>query len=371
MAEPDSEAGDRAECHDWLVYAASAHRGQAYLYWAQLRAIGEFIDIAVAKLDDRLVAGEDSRDLFDPYTVAVAEVAVLFAVPHDAAREKADKRKNMASRDYGDGLAGLTITADAVEARLSLGEINALIAGVCPNDPRTVGQRRSDAAVARLRGLAFGCGCDDEVTCSATVGEKAVAARQACIVIHAVCQKSTLDGDPYRPTAALDALVKGVFGTCTVPGCEQPSWNCELDHVDEYDPVCPATGGPTCLCNLGPKCLMHHQLKTHLGASDPENGWVDDQWIDDDGEIHTSVTLRHGITVETVAENQWLFPQLSGLRCLHQAQAPPEPAPAGPESSRGGRRAVTAYKHAWRRAQRARIRRDRARVEARWDPPPF
>ncbi|UQE76297.1 hypothetical protein MYK68_06855 [Gordonia sp. PP30] len=187
-----------------------------------------------------------------------------------------------------------------------------------------------------------------------------------------------LPSDPYRPTEALGVLVCALFGTCTVPGCEQPAWNCELDHCEEFDQFCPASGGPTCLCNVGPKCKRHHLLKTFLGAANPEDGWVDEQWIDDRGVVWTAITA-YGITVETRAENQWLFPQLAGVSCAHRAHPPPESSPTGPTRpggaggsvAGGGLRAATAYKHAWRRAERARLRRARERAEAADGPPPF
>lgn len=529
MVPPEPDDDERTQCHDWLLFAANAHRGQSYLYWAQLTAIGEFLDIALAKLDDAVRGGGEQKDLFDPYTVATAEVAVLFAVRDSEARslvgravtmserlpktaqllregivsrtmfdtvvdrtdivddpalvaavdadlcqaiagaghisdasarriadrivtrhdgdavrrrrEKAQKRKNVTGRDYPDGLGGLHVTADAEEIQLALAAVNALAEGVCPHDPRTVGQRRSAAAIARLRGLAFRCECPDPSTCMSTLGEQEISDRQARIVIHAVCQKSTLDGaddepayldgygpisadhardlarrddatvrdldlddlteqapdpdrprparivhtsqpaDPYRPTAALDNLVRGLFATCTVPGCERPAWNCELDHIEEFDHVCPASGGPTCLCNIGPKCKTHHLLKTFLGERNPEEGWVDDLWVAEDGTVWTSMTLRCGIGVDTAAPNQWLVPQLAELRCDHLAQAPPEPAdpgdgftaraPADACTSGGGRRAATAYKHAWRRATRARLRNARRRASEACDAPPF
>ncbi len=527
MATPDPTADERTQCHDWMVYAAAAHQGQGFLYWAQLHGIGQLVDIALAKLGDAIAAADttaadtDEKGLFDPYTVVITQVAVMFAIRHaearalvgqavaaaerlpkttellregsigrdmftavtartdivddpalvdavdtdlahaladaghisakaaekiadrivtrhdrDAVRRRRDKvvkRKNMTSRDYPDGLGGLNITADAEEVRLAAEAVNALVAGVCPNDPRTVGQRRSAAAIARLRGLPFTCGCTDKDTCTATLTDEAISDRQARIVIHAVCQKTTLDGhddepgyldghgpisadhardlqqrpdaivrdldlgtlvdpeeipevpaliehtaqpaDPYRPVTALDTLTRGLFGTCTVPGCESPAWSCELDHVEEYDQICPASGGPTCLCNLGPKCKFHHLLKTHLNATDPEAGWLDDQWTDDDGRVWTSTTV-HGITVATAAPNQWAFPQLRDLRCPHQSTAPPESPetetpgpPAGPPSG-GGLKATTAYKHAWRKAARARLRRLRDKAGGD-DPPPF
>ncbi|MFZ2511907.1 MAG: DUF222 domain-containing protein [Gordonia sp. (in: high G+C Gram-positive bacteria)] len=379
-----------------------------------LQAAGHLSEKVATRVADRIVAQHDPE--------AVRR-----------RREKAQARKNVTTRDYADGLAGLTITTDAEEARLAWAAINALVQGCCPNDSRSLRVRRSAAATARLRRLPFACGCGDEATCTATLNEDAISERQARIVIHAVCQKSTLEGadeepafldghgvigaqhardlalrpdatvrdldldgfsapediaespmlienntaqpaDPYRPTTALDTVVRGLFGTCTVPGCERPAWSCELDHIDEFDQICPVSGGPTCLCNIAPKCKLHHIQKTSVGAANPADGFVDDLWIDDDGTLWTSITTPHGFTVETAAPGQWLFPQLDGVKCLHQPQAPPEsavPPDAGPTvPSGGGLQAATAYKHAWRRAERARLRQQRER-EAREDPPPF
>ncbi|UQE76724.1 HNH endonuclease [Gordonia sp. PP30] len=621
MAAADEAEDAKSQCHSWMVYAEAAWRGQAYLYSRQLFAIGQFLDLELATLDDRVCAGTEQKDLLDPYAVAVDYVAIAFAGTQRAARalvamavaaserlpktadllrrtvispemfekvvdrtdiiddheivaqvdddladtlaraghisekaaeriadrivdkrdadankkrrEKAQRRKNVTNRDYPGGLGGINITADAEESRLAYEAVEVMIAGVCPNDPRTRGALRSAAAIARLRKLPFTCACTDKETCTASQGEEEISERQARIIVRAVCQKSTLAGadddpgfldghgpisashvrdlaqrpdalvrdldldklltprmtlkpctalapepasadrdgdsgggdgparhdadeqaaaltartafrhvsanastaqraeghvstaqraeghvsmgqraegrvstgqraegpvppvfltgtaqrsDPYRPTEALDVLVRALFGTCTVPGCNRPAWNCELDHCEEFDHVCPASGGPTCLCNLNPKCKRHHLLKTHLGASNPADGWVDEQWIDDDGTVWTAITV-HGMTFETRAANQWLFPQLAGVRCAHQAQAPPEPAPPGPAGADGtggcrtggGLRVVTEYKHAWRRAlrlrsgttERARLRRIRERAAEAGGPPPF
>ncbi|WP_024332710.1 DUF222 domain-containing protein [Gordonia hirsuta] len=629
---------DTAEALAWMVYAAGAQQGQSYLYWVQLKAIGEYLDIALAEVAEAVSDGQDQRTLFDPYTVTIAEIGALFAVPqrrasqllaqaesasqrlsktaellrkgsispeifttvvdrtdivvdrelidaidddlseglsgaghisaknaekiadrvvaqHDAdavrrRREKARRRKNVTYRDYAEGMAGISISGDAEEIRLAYEANEDLARAVCPNDPRTLGQRRSAAALAGLRRLPFTCGCPDKSTCTAQLDDAAISERQARIVVHAICQKSTLEGldeepahldghgpidadhvrdlarrpdaivrdlnlddltataddpgdrqnpathqgpaahqepatdhapaadpapdqqqkseasetdgdssphgrakpacehprpdnftdpsnehpredahpdqanqedqedqeshpretveldaqsnnrhaesghrhpakkrltrtalpsDPYRPTAALDALIRGLFPTCTVPGCPRPSYRCELDHVEEFNQICPASGGPTCICNISPKCKFHHLLKTHLGARRPEDGWVDDQWWNEDGELWTGVTLSFGITVETRAANQWLFPQLAGLCCSHQGPAPPaNPGPAPPDhpqaggrSAGGGLQATTEYKHAWRRAQRARLAADRRRIDREGGPPPF
>ncbi|MFM9377877.1 DUF222 domain-containing protein [Gordonia sp. VNK21] len=576
MIVPGDEAGVDAQCRGWMAFAVAAHRGQSFLYWSQLRGIGEFLDLALAEVGAQVHDGVAERDLLDPWTVTVEEVAIGFAVPTgraralvaeamaaadrlpgtsellrdgvidpdmfttvvdrtdivddpqilaavdadlasglgkaghisvraarriadrvvarrdvDADRRRRDKnrsRTNVVHRDRGEGLGALTITADAEESRLALEAVTALAKGCCPNDPRTPGQRRSAAAIARLRRVPFTCACGDEATCTATLSDDEVSERQARIVIHAVCQKSILEpenapekpahnddaggaddadpdsgadsrgvaecrpcadsagggepaepdrdtpgyldghgpisaeqirrlaerpdalvrdldldnlldpddglidrtyqeADPYRPTATLDALVRALFGTCTIPGCERAAWNCQLDHVEEFDQVCPATGGPTCLCNVDPKCLKHHQIKTHLGAQRPQDGWVDELWVDDSGVFWTSVTTGHGITVDSRAENQWLLPQLTGLRCRHRGSAATPLAESQPdhtiegrrsttenrvaETRGGGRQAATAYKHAWRKSVRAKNRELREQAARDAGPPPF
>jgi hypothetical protein len=60
----------------------------------------------------------------------------------------------------------------------------------------------------------------------------------------------------YRPSPGLRHLVEIRHATCTYPGCRRPAAHCDADHTVPYH-----RGGRTCLCNLGPLCRRHHQLK--------------------------------------------------------------------------------------------------------------
>ena len=40
------------------------------------------------------------------------------------------------------------------------------------------------------------------------------------------------------------------------PGCDQPAARCDIDHGGP-------PWGPTCACNLSPRCRRHHNAKTH------------------------------------------------------------------------------------------------------------
>ncbi len=47
--------------------------------------------------------------------------------------------------------------------------------------------------------------------------------------------------------------------TCSHPGCDRPARGCDLDHAVAHPK------GPTCPCNLTPRCRRHHNAKTHHG----------------------------------------------------------------------------------------------------------
>ncbi|MFT4126350.1 MAG: DUF222 domain-containing protein, partial [Gordonia sp. (in: high G+C Gram-positive bacteria)] len=300
---------------------------------AELRRLGSVSRGRAKAVADRMVARHDPEGVQER-------------------RTQAREARCVYTTNTEDGMAELTVIADAENARLALLALDVVIGGVCPKDPRSKGQLRSDAAIARLRGEPFTCGCGDEASCSASLAESDISDRQARIVLHAICRKETLDGsslpgvldgygvisadhvralaaradttvrsldlddlvdetptepaaqddsacaaaacadaadgaatqddstdtndardeatdhgttddenaageqnpaaskapgtrprrllrvpsrpaDPYRLTTALDAIVRFLHGACTVPGCDQPAWMCDLDHAEE------------------------------------------------------------------------------------------------------------------------------------------
>jgi hypothetical protein len=66
----------------------------------------------------------------------------------------------------------------------------------------------------------------------------------------------------YRPPPRISELVRVRDQTCRYPYCGRPAWCGDLDHTQPHD-----QGGPTCLCNLGALCRMHHRLKQRAGWS--------------------------------------------------------------------------------------------------------
>jgi len=60
----------------------------------------------------------------------------------------------------------------------------------------------------------------------------------------------------YRPSPALQRLIRGRTTSCSWPGCGRPAVRCDLDHTIPHD-----KDGLTCECNLAPLCRRHHRCK--------------------------------------------------------------------------------------------------------------
>ena len=60
----------------------------------------------------------------------------------------------------------------------------------------------------------------------------------------------------YRPSPALQELIRARSHTCTAYGCGRPAQACDQDHTIPFD-----EDGITCECNLAPLCRLHHRMK--------------------------------------------------------------------------------------------------------------
>ncbi|WP_341267340.1 HNH endonuclease signature motif containing protein [Gordonia malaquae] len=329
----------------------------------------------------------------------------------DAVRDSRTARGKGVTVAHDGDESVLTVAADAEQVLLAKKAIDADAAALtCADDPRSVGARRSDLAIARLTGTTFGCTCGNP-DCPAAATAAEIGERFATVIVHVIADATTLNGEStkagwmdgygvidshhareiaarpgtvirpldltattarpadYRPGAAADTASRAVHGRCTVPGCNRTAWDCDLDHVTEFNHDRPAAGGPTCPCNLGPKCRFHHLVKTHV------DGWLDDQITDANGVIWTETTTPSGHTIRARARNYWLLPGLGLLPCRHGAPTDP-----GIDTSEAPTRSKTRTqaKHAYRMRLRSRRRFARACAEAErqveYDsagPPPF
>lgn len=259
----------------------------------------------LASIDGQVAAGVSRWTALSQRQIAARVDRIVGRLDPDAVRrrKKAVDQREIWISDRLDGLSDIsgavfTTTAHALDRRL-----NALAATVCENDPRTVGQRRSNAIEAMVAGAErMACRCDNQ-DCAAgglTAGP---------VVIHVIAHQATVDGrgsdegslvgadgllppevvaevaataklrpltlpgdappEPrYTPSQALADYVRCRDLTCRFPGCDRPAVRTDLDHTIPY-----ALGGPTQAANLKCLCRLHHLIKTF-------GGWKDQQLPD-------------------------------------------------------------------------------------------
>jgi Domain of unknown function (DUF222) len=221
---------------------------------------------------------------------------------------------------------GRLLAIDAAGAKRRIAD---MVAEVCADDPRTMGERRSDAVGAILAGgdrLVCECGSD---TCP-TAGES----RPSNVVVHVVAEQAAVDAatapttpseqavknppsavilgggvlpnpllkelirggakvrpismpsaepEPgYRPSAELAQFVRMRDMFCRFVGCDVPADRCDIDHTIPY-PI-----GPTHASNLKCLCRKNHLMKTFDGWDDVQlpDGTV--MWTSPSGKTYTT-----------------------------------------------------------------------------------
>jgi len=189
------------------------------------------------------------------------------------------------------GMADIWGSVRASDAAAFDTKLNELAATVCPDDPRTKTQRRTDALTPLSAGattMPCTCGSAD---CPAANAE----APTSQIVINVLAEAGTVEGtsdkpgylpgygalpaamvtelaqsatlrpvivpkdlvaEPqYRPSAALTRFIRCRDLTCRWPGCDQPAQFSDVDHTVPY-PV-----GPTHPSNIKPYCRIQRRMK--------------------------------------------------------------------------------------------------------------
>ncbi|MEY8018267.1 HNH endonuclease signature motif containing protein [Mycobacterium servetii] len=264
--------------------------------------------------------------------VAGAVDRIVARVDADAVRRRREERPGRRV-EFDEGVGGLSQLRGYVltpDARALDQRLDKLAGTVCAGDPRSRVERRADALGALVGGadrLGCRCGRDD---CPAGGGAGAPP-----VVVHVLAEQSTVHGggapgsqvcadglispdlvaelaatatlvplvhpgdaapEPgYVPSKALADFVRCRDLTCRWPGCERPSFDCELDHTIPY-----AQGGPTHAANLKCYCKTHHLVKTFLG-------WAEKQLPD--GTL--ILTAPSGHTYVTTPGSALLFPSLA------------------------------------------------------------
>jgi hypothetical protein len=95
--------------------------------------------------------------------------------------------------------------------------------------------------------------------------------------------------DHYAPSRALRHLIRARTATCGAPACNAQAVYCDLDHTVPYP------DGPTCQCNLAPKCRRHHRCKQAAGwkVEQPEPGVL--RWTLPSGRTHTTTPTGYDL----------------------------------------------------------------------------
>ena len=272
----------------------------------------------------------------------------------------------------------------ATDAQLLEHRMADMMTGICPDDPRTVGQCRSDALGALPNGTdRMACTCGN-VDCAANGRDT----RGAAVVVHVIAEQATVDAakkaakkptfkaavvvgggvvptpllaeliangakvapmkppcrtaqNRYRPTLALAYFIRARDLTCRFPGCNRSAQHIDIDHAVAY----PA--GATHPSNLRCLCRKHHLLKTFWTQ------WSDKQYPD--GRIEwTSPTGRMYTTYPgcRIALPHWET----------DTGPPPAPPPTGPTGRpQAGRELMMPTRRRTRAADRAqRVKAERA-----------
>jgi hypothetical protein len=105
-------------------------------------------------------------------------------------------------------------------------------------------------------------------------------------IVRGQCDHADAE-DRYTPSRGLKHLVRARTATCSAPACNAQAIQCDLDHTVAYP------DGPSCQCNLAPKCRRHHRCKQAPGWSvrQPEPGVL--RWTVPSGRGYTSVPSRY------------------------------------------------------------------------------
>jgi hypothetical protein len=95
--------------------------------------------------------------------------------------------------------------------------------------------------------------------------------------------------DHYTPSRGLKHLIRARTATCSAPACNAQAVYCDLDHT------VPFPDGPTCQCNLAPKCRRHHRCKQAAGwkVEQPEPGVT--RWTVPSGRSHTTAPTSYDL----------------------------------------------------------------------------
>jgi hypothetical protein len=93
----------------------------------------------------------------------------------------------------------------------------------------------------------------------------------------------------YVPGRKLRHLVRARNQLCTAPACNAQALYCDLDHT------VPHPDGPTCQCNLNPKCRRHHRTKQAPGWNVTQPAPDTAVWTTPSGRTHRTTPTTYDL----------------------------------------------------------------------------
>lgn len=320
-----------AEVLDIRLPRVAALFAAGRLDWRSAQLIIDRTDLVdedlIGSLDEQLAARAANWSSWSRRRIINAVDAAVVAIDPDAARQRRKESDNdryiWVSADR-DGMAEINGRVAAAQGAAFDRRLTQLANDVCPDDPRSLDQRRVDALAALADGRPLACGCG-RADCPVRGSDASSTGAGRRVILNVVATADTIaglserpgylegfgviDADQvrelaesasrrvidatvdaaaalrYRPSAALARAIRCRDLTCRFPGCHRPATICDVDHTIPFNHSDPAAGGQTVVSNMKCLCRFHHRVKTFGGWSDRQlpDGTV--IWTDPGGHV--------------------------------------------------------------------------------------
>ena len=161
-----------------------------------------------ADIDREIAANLRRRGSWSKKAMRDMVDATIFRRDPDLVREErkdAHNNRGVWADGKQNGMGELTAVLSAEHTAMIMARLEKLADSTCRRDPRRKPQRMSDALFAITMARAFTCQCDqdDDHPCAATIltvpADGMFSGIDAKIVLHAIANQSTLDGDNEQP----------------------------------------------------------------------------------------------------------------------------------------------------------------------------
>lgn len=171
-------------------------------------------------------------------------------------RKDANDKRGVWSDGRQNGMGELTAVLSAEHMSMIMQRLEKLAASTCRRDPRKKPQRMSDALFAITMARDFTCQCDEDADhpCTADIitvpADGVISGIDAKIVLHAIANQSTLDGDDEQPgyleghgvigadhardLANQDAIVTRTMGNTSAPASGPETADAQENSVQDH-----------------------------------------------------------------------------------------------------------------------------------------